>query len=370
MKMGRNQLCWCNSGKKYKQCHLGRDKQEPVKKSEVIKELNKFNSQKCCSVPDAMKVQCSNKIIKAHSVSKSSSLKEIAKDGHVYTTFNTKHNYSYPFKVRPQKVGINNASTFTGFCSTHDKELFSPIEDKPFEANAFHCFLVAYRALCREVFVKESVLSTFNFAHTLDKGKGIQEQAFIQSFTKHYSENNDLTLGDLRYIKKFFDQMLIDKNYEDVEHIVFELEQPSNVMTSAVGGYTVGFDGKLIQHISDDPSQIPDYVLINSFSSQGNGYVVLSWLKKHSVSNLKFVRQLLNTASISNSLSVFIFAMVENIYMSASWWEGLSDLQQEKICAIYAQGATEHTKNSILMKLPIFDDNRLVSQTTIGEYAL
>jgi len=23
--LGRNELCWCGSGKKYKRCHLGRD---------------------------------------------------------------------------------------------------------------------------------------------------------------------------------------------------------------------------------------------------------------------------------------------------------------------------------------------------------
>ncbi|EIZ0312434.1 SEC-C metal-binding domain-containing protein [Vibrio parahaemolyticus] len=26
MKLGRNEPCWCGSKKKYKRCHLGRDK--------------------------------------------------------------------------------------------------------------------------------------------------------------------------------------------------------------------------------------------------------------------------------------------------------------------------------------------------------
>ncbi len=29
-KIGRNNPCWCGSGKKFKECHLDRDKQEPV----------------------------------------------------------------------------------------------------------------------------------------------------------------------------------------------------------------------------------------------------------------------------------------------------------------------------------------------------
>nr|WP_249544520.1 SEC-C metal-binding domain-containing protein [Escherichia coli] len=30
MKLGRNDKCWCNSGLKYKKCHLGRDRETPV----------------------------------------------------------------------------------------------------------------------------------------------------------------------------------------------------------------------------------------------------------------------------------------------------------------------------------------------------
>lgn len=38
MKQGRNELCLCNSGKKYKHCCIDKDK--PVKKVHDYKELN------------------------------------------------------------------------------------------------------------------------------------------------------------------------------------------------------------------------------------------------------------------------------------------------------------------------------------------
>jgi len=370
VKIGRNTPCWCGSNKKYKHCHLGRDKQVPVDKGTVMKEMNSFNSKKICSVPESMKTECSKKIIKAHSVSKSSSLKAIAKDGHVYTTFKTNHDFSVSKRVRPTKVGINQASVFTGFCSSHDKHIFAPIEDNEFDKSAYHCFLVAYRSLCRELFVKESAANIFCFVKQLDKGKSLSDQVMIQQMAEYYGSNNDLTMGDLRYLKQQLDHMFTISTYDDLHHLVVELEFPSRVMTSAVLGYTVGFDGKLLQTISNDPKQIPDYVFINSFASENKGFVVLSWLKEHSTSNLKFVKQLLQTGSVSNSLSIFTFAMVENIYISPVWWESLNKVEQDIICAIYAQGAIEHTDNDVLVGIPILDTNPLVSTVEVGQFAL
>ena len=87
MKTGRNDPCWCDSKIKYKKCHLDRDQQESVDKERINKTLSSFNQQKYCSVPNELRDKCTNKIIKAHSVSKSSSLKEISVNGHVLTTF-------------------------------------------------------------------------------------------------------------------------------------------------------------------------------------------------------------------------------------------------------------------------------------------
>ncbi|MET0372072.1 MAG: SEC-C metal-binding domain-containing protein, partial [Sphingobium sp.] len=30
MKLGRNDPCWCKSGKKYKKCHLNRSESQPM----------------------------------------------------------------------------------------------------------------------------------------------------------------------------------------------------------------------------------------------------------------------------------------------------------------------------------------------------
>jgi len=82
--IGRNDLCWCDSGKKYKKCHMNREQQQEVpfyKISQDFKENIKF---KTCMVPDELKHECDNKIIKAHTISKGANLKHIARDNKVY----------------------------------------------------------------------------------------------------------------------------------------------------------------------------------------------------------------------------------------------------------------------------------------------
>ena len=119
MKIGRNEKCWCNSGKKFKHCHYGRENETPISKGEAIGYTQKNSLRKCCYVPDSLKHECSKRIINAHTVSKSGSLKEIADESnHVLgLKISLPNIIKNEGKLIPEKIGINQASTFKGFCS-------------------------------------------------------------------------------------------------------------------------------------------------------------------------------------------------------------------------------------------------------------
>lgn len=106
----------------------------------------KFN--KCLS-PE---MSCTNAAIRAHSVQKSTALSFIEEQGHVYG-LKMKIDDGKP-ACAFEKLGRNNASTFTGFCNLHDTEIFRPIDTKPLDLNdAEQLFLVAYRSITRELHV-------------------------------------------------------------------------------------------------------------------------------------------------------------------------------------------------------------------------
>jgi hypothetical protein len=78
--IGRNDPCWCGSGLKYKKCHLNKE----IKAYEINNNFKKSLKHKTCKVPSSLQYECADTIIKAHTISKSANLKNIARDGKVY----------------------------------------------------------------------------------------------------------------------------------------------------------------------------------------------------------------------------------------------------------------------------------------------
>ena len=135
-KIGRNAPCWCGSGKKYKKCHLGREDEKPIESWQTDKEFKRLLEQRQCLAPSQWKHNCSPQISRAHTIPRFGSLARIARDGHVYAyQFSFQELQKADGKVKPQLVGINRASTFTGFCSKHDTSIFGPLGDKGFHGN-------------------------------------------------------------------------------------------------------------------------------------------------------------------------------------------------------------------------------------------
>jgi len=348
VKLGRNDPCWCGSNIKYKKCHLNREQQQAPDKSAIHKEINRFNSYKKCSASTILQHQCSNKIVKAHSISKSSSLKYISVDGHVLTFFMAQRAKGNT-EIEPVEIGINKASTFTGFCSFHDKSLFSPFEDSPFDLSNHQCFLIMYRTVARELFTKESCQNMFGLVKDMDKGRDVFEQIYIQDRYHHFNGSNELTIADLNSIKRSLESMMLSKDYSQLEHAIFRLDRPPNVMASAIGGVSFGFDGSLVQEIVNDPNRTPDYLCMNSFASDGKGYIVFSWLAEHKTTNNKIIESLINTSSIPDSILMLLISHVENIYLSPSWWTGLSEVSKSEITELYKCGGMKDTYNDVLI---------------------
>ena len=85
----------------------------------------KLRFNKCLDVT----MSCSHAAIRAHSVQNSTALSYIEEDGHV-SELRLRIENDKPV-CRFQRIGRNNASTFTGLCGTHDTELLKPIDTKP-----------------------------------------------------------------------------------------------------------------------------------------------------------------------------------------------------------------------------------------------
>jgi len=335
MKIGRNQPCWCGSGKKYKKCHLYREEQEQIKPWEAEQSFKKAFGAKYCSVPDTLKKECNGNIVRAHSVSKSMNLKKIARDGHVYAFIPSIENLTKNHGVlRPELYGINKASTFTGFCAYHDKQIFLPLEDQEFIGSKEQSFLLAYRAQAREHFTKKSSSKLLDFIKQADRGKSLPEQFHIQNMASAHTLGTDAGVRDGIIYKNKFDAILTSQNFTNINAYILEFKKTPSVLCSAGIFPECDFYGNRLQDLFD-LEMTPDLLTFSTIVTKKGGAAVFTWLNDNdSKGNCeKFIDSLKAIApdKITSSLFRFFFEFCENIFMEPRWWESLDKSKQDSL---------------------------------------
>src|SRR4051794_29336564 len=121
----RNGSCWCGSGRKYKKCHMNREGHAMPSRWDMDFRLRKVYETKVCLHPEADAAACSRGIVRAHTVRRGADLRAIARKGHVYQgAADSRTLDKTGGRIIPTLVGINNASTFWGFCHKHDSTTF------------------------------------------------------------------------------------------------------------------------------------------------------------------------------------------------------------------------------------------------------
>ncbi len=339
-KLGRNDKCWCGSGLKFKRCHDDREFQKPISTGEVIKYEQNISKRETCYAPQELQSECTS-IIKAHTVSKSSGLSDIADNtNHVLGLKQNLASFQKrKGKLRFEKIGINKASTFKGFCSKHDKQLFSCFEDTPFIGTQEQCIALTYRSVAKEIYAKENALEFAGFIKNMDQGRPIIFQINIQEHNFFYQLGLKTAINELYTIKSDIDFELLSKGNSSYNFLVIESSSPIPVVVSSVINPTQDFNGKAIQDLSNLEIK-PEYLVFNAFSSNGKGFVVFSWLKKAKIVD-RFIQSLL---SISKSemysyLVNFFFSSAENSFISPDWWVDLNDIQRNKIEELFNMGS-------------------------------
>lgn len=326
-KLGRNDMCWCGSGLKFKKCHLGRSQQEPIPLWQADQQIRANYSERCCSVPDNWQGECSGSIIKAHTVPRSTSLKAIARAGHVYGIRPSLLNIEkFQGRLVPELIGINNASTFTGFCGTHDDRVFSAIEKGAFVATAEQCFLLAYRAFSRECYTKKAMLQTNALLGELDRGHDREHQMHVQMMAFLNRIGAAAGVNDNNAHKKIMDQILISRDFNKVRSLVLELDSVQPVMAAGGTNPTHDFEGREIQDLGD-LEETPEMITVTSFCSEKRGYIVWTWLENEGdVVCRNLVESLLTRPQdelVAYSIQ-YILKSFENFFIEPFWWEGLS----------------------------------------------
>lgn len=370
-KIGRNDPCWCGSQIKYKKCHLFRDKQEPMKHWEINREFNNVNSRKKCSCPDSFNENCAGNIIRAHTVPKTSSLKAISDAGHV---LGLKMSYEAIRKNRGrpllEKIGINHASTFNGFCKYHDDVIFAPLEKESFVASQKQCFLLAYRAFAREYYAKEGAQDLSTLRHGTDKGKHIEAQFDIQMNNFLYELGNRAAIEDLNYHKSYFDRALESDDFSTARAVIFTFDEAPPVMVCGGTNPDFDFDGNPVQDLMDLMKRT-DNLSVTSYYDGEKGIIAFSWLENSDETCCKVMSSLLHKdrEDYVPIIIQYMFKNFENVFVSPKWWESESESNRKILMKLFGDNISTNISpnaNGITKPLSAYNFPQLRDIITVG----
>ena len=324
VKLGRNDLCWCGSGAKFKRCHLERQGETSITHDDIFRRIRASRTGKTCLHPAASSSTCSRRLVRSHSISKSA-LSAIAEVGHVMTFY---ADYGVFLQsdgdVVPKLVGLRGASAFPAFCGYHDASTFSPIEAGPYRPCEEHAFLASYRALCRELFEREAGART-NILHDLAKGLPSEAQGPFRRLAEAEAEETGRTLAGIRLIKSAYDAALLAQDYSQVKFYAVAFASPPDVMMTSLFAPFVDFRGTVIRE-RDIRGTTDDHMILSLFASGSVGWFQLAWLGE-SRAGLEFTRSFAALADeeMPHAIIRLVFSSFENVFFRPSWWAGLSD---------------------------------------------
>lgn len=324
--VNKNQPCYCGSKRKYKNCHGKPGGHTTLRLGELydVRDAS-YSEERCLDVLAG--VNCSDKIVSAHSLQKNGTLSVIASNNCVY-------NFDPHFKQSkiecPYLMNIETASAWPMFCEKHDRETFLPIEDKPFQATDEQVFLFAYRALCWELYSKQAEVVCKRRLEPLG-----QKDFFGQGATTLAEAMAGL--DRIEQVKRRYDKMLLRNDYSSVEYCLFSCNTTPEIATS--GFFAPGLDLK--GNVFPPPRMVPPppyRLALSVIPASDGGFVLLSWLRNDTNCRL-FAESVFELTDdlIPNAVTQVAFEFTDNTYASPQWWDALAEDGQRMVLR-YAVG--------------------------------
>jgi len=373
----RNDPCWCGSGKKYKKCHLNKE----VKSYEINNNFKNTLKYKTCKVPTDLQHECTDTIIKAHTISKSANLKNIAREGKVYGLTWDMHDLIKKSElIGLNLMHINQASTFYIFCSEHDKRIFAPLEDKKFNFTNEQLFLLAYRIVSKAIYLKEQQIEFFdNKVKHFDNGLGSNFKNM-----SHIFSDKDSQLRDIKNIKKVYDVDLLNRDYDNIKYYSIIINKIPEVMVAGSFVPSIDFLGNELINYIDNYDKVYNAIFTSIVKLDENiGAIIFSWNASIESNECeKFIESLdcLSNENKVKAICCFLFKQnKENLFISPEWYESLSTEKRELIQSCYVpnkeilynqelikdlvnlniipRGLSIEEQKNIFKSLPIFDDD-------------
>jgi len=270
---------------------------------------------------------CRGKIIRAHTLQKAA-FQAHARDGHVYEID--------PFKAGaeghwPTRVGINNATTFTGFCENHDASLFRPIEVTPFDSQPQQFFMHHYRAVSLAYYTRAYKSKILEKAYTENSKR--DDVGSLKRFEEGI-RLNELDTKEIHQHKLFYEKELLAQNWMAVEGHAWTGTKVPDFFATDFFGPRKDLQGKIIQDCKR--SHALQWMSLTVTASDDRALVLLcanrgSPLLSSCINSLRRIPRDRRTMAIVG----YIIGQLENFIMLPDWWDSLDDRTKRQFANAY-----------------------------------
>lgn len=269
---------------------------------------------------------CKQKSIRAHSIQNNRVLALLSESGHI-VMLKCQQDLDNEPKVDFKMVGRNQATTFTGLCGKHDKELFKLIDDEELDfANKEQLFLLAYRSVLRELHSKMKAAVDIQSIYTkaIELGRSdpnIPDEAMQEATIAIYESY-------MFYRYKFsFDMIFQRQSFDDLVHemLCIDTIYPSIAASSVFSPLD-----NIKQYVNRND---PKCVVLNVIPSKSTTTVVFSYKASHRDYVRHSIYDILSASSYLRSylLSKLILMHCENFVISPRCYREMGDDKKEAI---------------------------------------
>jgi hypothetical protein len=208
--------------------------------------------------------------------------------------------------------------------------MFKPVEAGQPALNEETVFLLAFRALAYELYMKQSALSCLPIQRENDKGKPFEAQCFVQQYLHAYEYGLKRGLADVTRWKSEYDTAFINKKFDRFRFYSVAFSEILPVMACGAFHPEFDFDGKSLQLLGRGEAPF-EHMTYNLTALDGVSVLVFGWTEESGGPAAQFVGSYQNVPSAQKADAAIrlAFEQVENIYMKPSWWNGLDRAIQE-----------------------------------------
>jgi len=313
---------------------------------------------------------CSNKSIeRSHTIQKAASIKSVSEHGHVYTpSFNMKTGLA-----ELSKEGINDASTFPGFCSQHER-LFEEFETSKNLSDGKHALLQIYRTICREIVILKKITEEIQKSIVLyiEYRDATLHKRLNELLGEKFINDNSINLKKSVIKGGDYREKMLRKKVQDFTRWMTEIKALENATARDLknkkfsNSYVIGVDlnymlpftlaGRSIISISVNKKQVTATVIINILPFPDRTTILISGLAKFKDLIDEYCKYL--TAHPLNAISCVESWMIngsDHWFIQPSIWDAFAEEKKIRILNDIQNMDTNMMQN---IEYSIFDDVR------------